>query len=295
MKVTSCIIKKRKFGIRATEDACLVSSDNTYSSFPRVCSLRLFKKGRALVWDKKSSMDLSGQLGYYLAGILEGDGTIIVPKSDNANKNVPSIYISFHINDLEFAKKLISVLGYGTIQKEPTSKAFRLVIRNRKGILDIINLVNGKFRTPKISALHLLIDWVNNNNLKKTNDKNIVIYKLPIDNSPLESNSWLAGFSCCEGTFEVRTSDDGVRRNFSTVFSISQSRIDTHLFKAYEQIMSTIAKFLLAKLSIVYISTYDRLGKQASWRAKSTSQRGSTVVVNYFSKYPLFNSKQLDF
>lgn len=44
--------------------------------------------------------------------------------------------------------------------------------------------------------------------------------------------------------------------------------------------MSTIAKFLLAKLSIVYISTIDRLGKQASWRAKSTSQRGSTVVVN---------------
>lgn len=69
-----------------------------------------------------------------------------------------------------------------------------MVIINRKGILDIINLVNGKFRTPKISALHLLIDWVNNNNLKKTNDKNIVIYKLPIDNSPLESNSWLAGF-----------------------------------------------------------------------------------------------------
>jgi len=242
-------------------------------------------------------MDLIGQLGYYLAGILEGDGTIIVPKSDNTNKTVPSIYISFHINDLEFAKFLISVLGYGTIQKEPTPKAFRLVIRNRKGILDIINLVNGKFRTPKISALHLLIDWVNDKNLKRTDDKNIVIYKLPIDHSPLESNSWFAGFSCCPEvvTFEVRTSDDGVKRNFSTVFSISQSRIDSHLFRAYEQIMSIIAKFLLAKLSMVYISTYDRLGKQASWRAKSTSQRGSIVVVNYFSKYPLFNSKQLDF
>jgi hypothetical protein len=62
----------------------------------------------------------------------------------------------------------------------------------------------------------------------------------------------------------VRTSDNGVKRNFSTVFSISQSRKDPHLFKAYEQIMSTIADFLLAKLSIVNISTFDRLGKQAS-------------------------------
>lgn len=109
MKVTSCIIKKkkkRKLGISTTEDVCLVSSHNAYSSFQR-----------ALVWDKKSYLDLSGQLGYYLAGILEVDGTIIVPKSDNANKNVPSIYISFHINDLESAKNFISVLGYGTIQK----------------------------------------------------------------------------------------------------------------------------------------------------------------------------------
>jgi hypothetical protein len=141
--------KKRNLSIRTTEDVCFVSSHNE-------CSYA--QKQRALVSDKKSSMDRSGQLGYYLAGILEGDGTIIVPKSDNTNKNVPSIYISFHINDLEFAKFLISVLGYGTIQKEHTSKAFRLVIRNRKGILDIINLVSGKFRTPKISALHLLID-----------------------------------------------------------------------------------------------------------------------------------------
>jgi hypothetical protein len=105
-------------------------------------------------------MDRNGQLGYYLAGILEGDGTIIVPKSANTNKTVPSIFISFHINDLEFAKNLISVLGYGTIQKEHTTPegAFRLVVRNQEGILDIINLVNGKFRTPKIFVLHLLID-----------------------------------------------------------------------------------------------------------------------------------------
>ena len=100
---TPCIIKKTNFSIRTPKGVNLVSKYNDPSSSQRA--------------PVKSSMSLNGQLGYYLAGILEGDGTVIVPKYDNTNKNVPSIYISFHINDLEFAKILISVLGYGTIQK----------------------------------------------------------------------------------------------------------------------------------------------------------------------------------
>lgn len=40
---------------------------------------------------------------------------------------------------------------------------------------------------------------------------------------------------------------------------------------------------------------YDRTGKQPGWRARTTSQAGSSVVAEYFKIYPLFNSKQLDF
>jgi len=45
-------------------------------------------------------------------------------------------------------------------------QAFKLVIRNKEGILDIISLVNGKFRTPKINKLHSLIDFINSDPTK---------------------------------------------------------------------------------------------------------------------------------
>ena len=36
-------------------------------------------------------------------------------------------------------------------------------------------------------------------------------------------------------------------------------------------------------------------GKQLFWRARNNSQAGSQIVVNYFTQFPLFTSKYLDF
>lgn len=51
-------------------------------------------------------------------------------------------------------------------------------------------------RTPKIEALHRLIIWLN----RKTNFN---ISLLPLDNSDLGSNSWLAGMSDADSYFQV--------------------------------------------------------------------------------------------
>lgn len=51
-------------------------------------------------------------------------------------------------------------------------------------------------RTPKIEALHRLIDWLNN---KSNSD--IKLPKLELDNSSLDSNPWLAGFIESDGNF----------------------------------------------------------------------------------------------
>jgi len=133
-----------------------------------------------------------GQLGYYLAGLIESDGTIITPKKDT--KNSPTISISFNIKDKPLAIKIKEELGYGSIQVETKANAVILVIRNKKGIINFISLINGKLRTPKISKLHNLIDYVNNN----TSYASLISSKLlnlPLDTSPLNSNAWLAGFS----------------------------------------------------------------------------------------------------
>ena len=53
--------------------------------------------------------------------------------------------------------------------------------------------------------------------------------------------------------------------------------------------------FLLANLGVTLVSKFNRTGKQSLWRARSNSQAGSQIVVNYFTRFPLFTSKYLDF
>jgi hypothetical protein len=43
----------------------------------------------------------NNELGYYLAGLIEADGSIIVPKKKS--KNIPTISISFNIIDKPLA------------------------------------------------------------------------------------------------------------------------------------------------------------------------------------------------
>lgn len=54
----------------------------------------------------------SNQLGFYLAGLIESDGSIIIPK-DNS-KNTPTVLITFHINDKPLAEYLRKISGYGS-------------------------------------------------------------------------------------------------------------------------------------------------------------------------------------
>jgi len=59
----------------------------------------------------------------YLAGCyaIEGDGTIIVPKTErspNGKLNYPSIQIVFHLKDLPLALLIQKKLGYGSLIKK---------------------------------------------------------------------------------------------------------------------------------------------------------------------------------
>ena len=58
-------------------------------------------------------------LGHYLAGLIEGDGSIIVPKTLKNEKGKllhPKVKITFVDKDSPLAKKLKEILGAGTIE-----------------------------------------------------------------------------------------------------------------------------------------------------------------------------------
>jgi len=121
----------------------------------------------------------------YLAGLIEWDGSIIVPKSERSIKgklNYPSIQITFNLRDFPLALIIQQKLGHGSLCRKKGVNAYILIINNFDGLLLIVNIINGYMRTPKINALFKLINWLNNR-------FNLKIKKLDLDNSFIGSNS----------------------------------------------------------------------------------------------------------
>jgi len=100
----------------------------------------------------------------WFAGLIESDGSIIVPETRRDNKGrlrYPAIKIVFHVDDLPLAKRLIEILGGGVIEYSK-GKSCVLWFRSAEDLQKIIGRINGHIRTPKIEALHRLLLWFNN-------------------------------------------------------------------------------------------------------------------------------------
>ncbi len=102
-------------------------------------------------------------LNSYLAGLFEADGHIWIPSSNSTKKHNPRFCITFHLKDKALADKLLDSLGYGFIRIKLKENACVLTISPLKGLINVIHLLNGNMRTPKIHQLYSLIDWVNTN------------------------------------------------------------------------------------------------------------------------------------
>jgi hypothetical protein len=97
----------------------------------------------------------------YITGLIEGDGTIHVPKTLRSTKgklNYPSIQIVFHLKDLPLALLIQKELGHGSLSKRKGAKAYVFTVNNLEGLNLLIHLLNGNMKTNKIEALHKLID-----------------------------------------------------------------------------------------------------------------------------------------
>ena len=155
-----------------------------YLSIPLVLSARVkrasvTKRG----FNNLTSTNISDNLVSYLAGLLEGDGSLNTPKvfkTPTGKARVAAIEIVFAIIDKPSALLLKSIFG-GNVYDHSKKNITRLMIQDFNNVTNIVSLVNGKFRTPKINALHNMIDYLN--------AKGANIVKLPLDTSPLNSNA----------------------------------------------------------------------------------------------------------
>ena len=223
--------------------------------FGNKCSILFFKSNKISWFNKESTSsevnkkmlltsknqnfkNENSNLGPYLAGLIEGDGTFAIHDTKStAKKYRPMIIIVFKLADLPLAEYLQELTNSGTVYRKSERGYVLWQIQDIIGVYTIVNIINGYMRTPKIEALNRTINWLNgyisvNNNSKLPSTKLILsqIKNLEIkglDNSPIDSNPWLSGFTDADGNFSInihkRTNRNSIRVQLFYRLEIRQS------------------------------------------------------------------------
>ena len=286
------------------------------------------KEKRTIMTESNNYYKNKDKWGPYLAGLIEGDGTIIVHDGNTKVKYSPIIEIVFHKKDLGLARYLHNLWKIGKINElSEENKHVLWRISKIEDVYKLINLVNGYFRTPKYEALIRAINWINdyitNNKNKIYNETNKLellnkekielilsnINYLPIldlDLSDIKSNGWLSGFTDADGNFSIglliKSKKHKPRVNLSYRLEIRQnySKVNKiNINNNYYEIMIRIASLFNSKL-------YSRERKlklknqveykiYRSYIVSINSKINLLKVKDYFNKYPLLSSKYLDY
>lgn len=245
-----------------------------------------------------SSNSSSHHMGSYWAGLIEGDGYIGVHDENSKSKVYrPKIIIVFNIHDRPLAEKLSTIFKVGKVIDRSSAGHVLLQILAKEEVLKIINLINGHMRTPKVEALNRAISWIN------AKDKSFIPH-LGLDKSPLDSNSWLAGFTDADGNFSItvydRKRDSKVlRTNVQTFFRIEVKQNysrdvptdDSTEGAGYFSIMTKITEFLTVNLYTRTRTADDKV--YYAFMAIAHNRRSHDIVRNYFDRFPLYSSKYL--
>ena len=222
----------------------------------------------------KNKFAFEDKISYYLTGLIEGDGYISISKTDRV-----ILGITFNIKDKPLADKLLGYIGKGSMQRRKTNSV-ELRFSAFKSLKKIVNLINGKFRTPKIDQFYKLIDWMNKKH-------SLNIEKLPLDNSSLLNNNWLAGFIDADGSFYIRYS----LKQIICKFGLEQRMIYPKTQESFLKIITDICESLNVK-----VATRTRLKyKKSYFIIRVENQNSIKILINYLNNYPLLSSKHLDF
>jgi hypothetical protein len=231
--------------------------------------------------------------GHYLAGLIEGDGSITVRQSSKNKKRYhPKITLIFNKNDLPLAEHLKNLLQCGSIMKKSGYVVWQ--IQDLEGVKKIFDLINGKMRTPKIEALHRGINYLKDLNYL---DPNYPL--LPLDTSPIEANSWLAGFTDADGNFSINLSQKKAGYRISLYYRLElrqnyPKEVLDHLGgNSYFNILSKVSTYF--KVNLYSRTRTTNYGLSQSFIVMAYSKDSLKLVVKYFNEYPLFSSRYLNY
>lgn len=217
---------------------------------------------------------------YWLIGFTEGDGSFIINNSW-AKPGDPQRDCAGHYNKyLEFkitqSNKDISILyyiknnlGFGSVSlQDKKNNTYQYRVRDREGLLKIINIFNGNIILNKYNnKFKLFIDRYNE--VYKTN-----IIFIENNNKVSLDNAWLSGFTDAEGTFTCNFINDKI----SIRYILSQKNED--------QVMLELAKLLNGKTYIL---------KKCNTMNMTVNYTKLLPIIKYLNIYKLKTIKSIKY
>ena len=183
----------------------------------------------------------------------------------------------------------------GNIHIVKTKTYLEWVVTRNLDLYCFCKLINGFFRTPKIEALHRLIDYFN---LKNEHEKLNVI---GLDDSSLDSNAWLSGFCDADASFSfslLQPKEKTVLR-VKLMFFLEQKQFSSKKVSmnfggsSFLPVCEKIAD--LFDTSVSHIARVRESNVTSSFRIITSNKKSNEKVCQYFDCFPLFSSKALNY
>lgn len=231
-----------------------VSTKNTYNSYINLPSISEH------VPKHKSNLT-DNEFGYFLAGLIEGDGWF----------GKKELHIIFAEKDIPLAYYIKKRIGYGNVYKIKDKKAVRYICKKALGLSIILSLINGKLVSkPKYEQL-----------IKHNYSEDFNYTILPPSNSITLDNYWLAGFAQADGCFHISVVKSKTHKTGLSVrleFSLKQND-DVPLKLLYDIVkMGNLSKY-----------------SSGIWCYKSTGFKTAALLINYFDKFNVFADKYVSY
>lgn len=250
-------------------------------------------------YDLEWNLELNKEkLGSYIAGLIEGNGTIHVPLNI---KNKPIINIVFNINDKPIAIYLINLLNIGKIYNKNN-----YIIWQINKIIDVyklLDLTNKYYRTPKYYEILKLIKWYNTS-------YDIIKFKYPdLDESDLNLNYWLTGFTDANGNFNIQLLKNKIKLKFELKINKIYNKNELYyknLLNNNNIDLNIIDYKIITKISNLFITNLYSKNKEIILNNKINKINSIYMlyvynikqyknVILYYNKYPLISSKYLNY
>ncbi len=204
------------------------------------------------------------QLGHYLAGLIDGDGHFSKDQQ---------LVIVFSSPDAFLAYYLKEKLGNCNVKKVKDKNAYLLIVSKKEGILNVLNLINGKLRSEN------RFNQVINNILNHDRYKGINI-NFTMNLTDDFNNHWLAGFSDADASFQVKIINRNTRKK-------PEIRLNYQIDQKNNILLTKIKNYLGGNIG--YRKSQD------TYYYGSTSFGSAKNVIEYFNQFNLQSRKHVSY